>query len=124
MDFIRRLSRNPGHSGNEVESTTDEMGAKKPETTLGNVLGLMDSFLEREDNLIVQSLAALEERTNISRRYLARGFLFLLGGYFVFSHSFLDIATHLLMFLYPSYRTYLLLKHSQPSVEDLMHLLK
>ncbi|KAH9406993.1 Receptor expression-enhancing protein 5 [Tyrophagus putrescentiae] len=78
-----------------------------------------------DGNLLVQSLVSLEARTNISRRYLARAFLFILAGYFLFSNSVLDMLTHLLMFLYPSYRSYLLLQNvDRLSKEDLVDILK
>lgn len=98
----------------------------KSSGSFGSALETMDRFLETNDgNLLVQSLVSLEARTNISRRYLARAFLFILAGYFLFSNSVLDMLTHLLMFLYPSYRSYLLLQNvDRLSKEDLVDILK
>lgn len=95
-------------------------------SSFGSALETMDRFLETNDgNLLVQSLVSLEGRTNISRRYLARAFLFILLGYFLFSNSVLDLLTHLLMFLYPSYRSYLLLQNVERlSKDDLVDILK
>lgn len=119
----------PSASSSSSSSPADEMdhpGKHSNSNSFGSALETMDRFLENNDgNLLVQSLVSLEGRTNISRRYLARAFLFILLGYFLFSNSVLDLLTHLLMFLYPSYRSYLLLQNvDRLSKEDLVDILK
>ena len=134
MDFITKVlnlsnmsvSSQPSGSAAGSSQTNGEMDATSKETSqFGSALETMDRFLENsESNLLVQSLVSLEGKTNISRKYLARGFLILLAGYFLFSNSVLDMVTHLLMYLYPSYRSYLLLKNPDLSKEDLIDILK
>lgn len=107
----------------------DEMASAKTEadsqiSLFGNALETLDRFLQNETNLVVQFLISLETMTNISRRYLARAFLTILFSYFMFSNFVLDLIAHLLLFLYPSYRTYLLLKRPELSKEDLTDLVK
>ena len=129
MDYIAKALNIPDlfvskPNNNEQQSAStsnDEMDSTTRRPSQYGVLETMDRFLEtNEGNLVVQSLISLESKTNISRRYLARAFLLILLGYFLFSNSVLDLVTHLLMFLYPAYRSYLRLKNPELSKEELV----
>ena len=89
-----------------------------------SIFSALDQFLKNEDNLIVQWIVLLEGKSNIHRRYLARAISFIILAYFMFSNYVLDLVTHLLMYLYPSYRSYILLQNPNLTKERLIDLLK
>lgn len=124
--FLNRLvSSDPHNSDNSTMATSsDESITNSNVVESVGAFETMDRFLENDSNLLVQSLVSLESKTNISRRYLARAFLAIITGYFLFSNAVFNMLTHLFMYLYPSYRSYLLLKNPDLSKEDLIDILK
>nr|XP_027194725.1 uncharacterized protein LOC113789395 [Dermatophagoides pteronyssinus] len=119
----KNKSTTAANSVNSINQQQQQAAALK--TMFNNVLETMDRFLETEDNLIVQALMTLEQRTNISKHFLARILLILSIGYLIFSYTFLDTLSRIIMFLYPSYRSYYKLKYNDNlQREDLIDLVK
>ncbi|KAH7642900.1 receptor expression-enhancing protein 5 [Dermatophagoides farinae] len=116
---------NSNDNNNHHQQQQQQQQAAALKTMFNNVMETMDRFLDTEDNLIVQALMQLEQRTNISKRFLARILLILIIGYLIFSYTFLDTLSRIIMFLYPSYRSYYKLKYcSHLQREDLVDLVK
>lgn len=122
--FYRKSTIKDSTNMSTNTDNNSSLGSIKKESFFGNVLETLDRFLQDESNLIVQFFISLEMMTNISRRYLARAFLTILFSYFIFSNFVLDTITHLLLFLYPSYRTYLLLKIPHLCKTELVDIIK
>lgn len=118
----------PANTSFEATPSASGSGAQQAtsDSLFGNVLETMDRFLsQNEENLLVQLTILLEARTGVNRYYLARFLLGLGLAYFVLSSSLVTLLMHLLMFLYPSFRTYILLKSDQKlEKEELLYIVK